>query len=411
MPNRVVVTGLGGISPCGNTAQENWEAMVAGRSGIGPITHFDASEWPVRIAGEVKDFDPVERLGKKLVRRVARFTQFGIVASEEALADAGIEQGQVEPTRLGVYVGSGIAGFGDTVQGAEAYVEQGWRGTTPFLIPNALVNLCGGMIAIRIDAKGPSLAVATACATGNHSIGEAWRVLREGDADVIVAGGSEASVLPLGVASFMVMRALSRHNDEPERASRPFDKNRDGFVMGEGAGILVMETLAHARARGARIYAELTGYALNNDAFHQTLPGGGGAARCMATAIAKAGLSPDEIGYINAHGTSTPANDVNETRALHEVFGDHARSLMVSSTKSVTGHLLGAAGGIEALATVKALAEGVLPPTATWETRDPDCDLDYVPGEARQHQVDHALTNAFGFGGTNASLVFSRFTG
>ncbi len=411
MPHRVVVTGLGGISPCGNTASDTWEAMVAGRSGIGPITHFDASDWPVRIAGEVKGFDPVAHLGKKLVRRMARFTQFGVVASEEALVDAGLAVGEVPPERLGIYVGSGIAGFGDIVEGEQGYAERGWRGVSPFLIPNALVNLCAGMIAIRLQAQGPSLAVATACATGNHSIGEAWRVLRDGDADVVIAGGTEASILPLGVASFMVMRALSRNNDDPAHASRPFDRERDGFVMGEGAGVLTLETLEHARARGARIYAELTSYALNNDAFHQTLPGGGGAERCMAMALKKARLNPADIGYVNAHGTSTPANDVNETRAMKAVFGDHAHRMMVSSTKGVTGHLLGAAGGIEALATVQAIAEGVIPPTATWHTRDPDCDLDYVPGAARDHQVDHALTNAFGFGGTNASLIFSRFTG
>ncbi len=385
--------------------------MIEARSGIGLITHFDASTWPVQIAGEVNDFDAEALLGKKLIRRVARFTQMGICSADEAMADAGLGPGVIDPTRLGVYVGSGIAGFGDIVQGAEAYVERGWRGTTPFLIPNALVNLCAGMIAIRLQAQGPSLAVATACATGNHSIGEAWRVLREGDADVIVAGGAEASNLPLGVASFMVMRALSRRNDDPEGASRPFDRDRDGFVMGEGAGVLVLETLEHAQARGARIYCELTGYALNNDAFHQTQPGGAGAERCMALALDKARLRPEQIGYVNAHGTSTPFNDANETRALHVVFGDHAHELMVSSTKSVTGHLLGAAGGVEAIATVLALHHGVLPPTATWETRDPDCDLDYIPRSARQVQVDHAISNAFGFGGTNATLVFSRFTG
>jgi 3-oxoacyl-[acyl-carrier-protein] synthase II len=411
MPNRVVVTGLGAISPCGNTAPDTWEAMVAGRSGVGPITLFDASGWPVRIAGEVKGFDPVARLGKKLVRRMARFTQFGVVASEEALADAGLAVGDVPPERLGVYVGSGIAGFGDIVQGEQGFAERGWRGVSPFLIPNALVNLCAGMIAIRLQAQGPSLAVSTACATGNHSIGEAWRVLRDGDADVVIAGGTEAAILPLGVTSFMVMRALSKHNDEPELASRPFDLHRDGFVMGEGAGILTLETMDHAVARGARIYAELTGYALNNDAFHQTLPGGGGAERCMATALRKARLNPEEIGYINAHGTSTPANDANETRAIRAAFKDHADQLMVSSTKGVTGHLLGAAGGVEAVATVMAIHQGVIPPTASWRTRDPECDLDYVPVDARDHAVDHALTNAFGFGGTNASLIFSRFTG
>jgi 3-oxoacyl-[acyl-carrier-protein] synthase II len=385
--------------------------MVDGRSGIGPITRFDTTGWPVTIAGEVKDFDPIARLGRRVIRRMARFTQFGVVASEDAMADAGLEIGQLDPTRLGVYVGSGIAGFGDIIEGSERYQARGWRGSSPFLIPKALVNLCTGMIAIQLRAQGPSLAVATACATGNHSIGEAWRVLRDGDADVIVAGGAEASILPMGISSFMVMRALSRNNSDPEYASRPFDRDRDGFVMGEGAGILVLETLDHAKARGARIYAELTGYALNNDAFHQTQPGGGGAQRCMALAIKKARISPDEIGYVNAHGTSTPANDVNETRAIHAVFGHHAHKLMVSSTKGVTGHLLGAAGGIEAIATVRALSDGVIPPTASWRTRDPDCDLDYVPGTARQHQVDHALSNAFGFGGTNASLVFSRFTG
>jgi 3-oxoacyl-[acyl-carrier-protein] synthase II len=327
------------------------------------------------------------------------------------MRDAGLADGGVESERLGVYVGSGIGGIKEIFESAVAFLEHGPRGLSPFFIPKSLTNLAGGQIALRFGARGPSLCVTTACATGNHSIGEAWRTIRSGEAEVILAGGTEASVMPLGLAGFMVMRALSTRNDDPETASRPFDLERDGFVMGEGAAVLALEELEHAKARGAEIYAEVVGYGLTNDAHHVTAPspGGEGAARCMKMALRTAEIAPSDIQYINAHGTSTPANDVNETAAIKAVFGEHASRLAISSTKSLTGHLLGAAGGLEAIATVKAIRLGVIPPTATLQNPDPECDLDYVPRHARKMRIDAAISNAFGFGGTNATLVFRRF--
>ena len=410
MARRVVVTGMGAVSPCGNTMPESWSSMVEARSGVGPITHFDCEGWPVRIAGQVEGFDGVALIGRRAIRRMDLFCQYAVVAADEAVADAGLDWDRGDPDRVGIYLGSGVGGINEIVRGARAFDERGYKGLSPFFIPRALTNLAAGTLAIRYNARGPSLCVTTACATGNHALGEAWRVLRSGEADVILAGGTEAGVVPVSVAGFMVMKALSKRNDDPQAASRPFDADRDGFVIGEGAAVLALETLEHARARGARIYAELVGYGLTNDAFHMTLPGNGGAARCMRQALRVAGLDLDTVDYINAHGTSTQANDVNETRAVREVFGARADALWISSTKGVTGHLLGAAGGLEAIATVKAIHEGVVPPTANWTTRDPECDLDYVPGAARERAVDVALSNSFGFGGTNATLVFRRFT-
>ncbi len=411
MPRRVVVTGLGALSPCGADGASTWRAMVEGRSGIGPITRFDTEGWAVRIAGELDDFDVAAHFSRREARRLDRFTQLALVAADEAVLDARLELPGPCPERVGVYVGSGIGGLNELFSGTRSFLDEGPKGLSAFFLPRLLTNMAGGNLAMRFGARGPSLCVSTACAAGNHSIGEAWRVIRSGEADVLLAGGSEACITPIAVAGFMIMRGLSRRNDDPQTASRPFDVDRDGFVISEGAGILVLEELEHARRRDARIYAELAGYALNNDAHHLTAPpaGGEGAARCMQAALRAAGMQPEEIDYVNAHGTSTAANDVAETRAIKAVFGEHARQLAVSSTKSVTGHLLGAAGGIEAMATVLALHQGLLPPTATLQEPDPACDLDYIPGCARKQQAQAALSNAFGFGGTNACVVFRRF--
>ena len=411
MKRRVVVTGLGAVTPCGNDAASTWSAMKEARSGTARVSRFDASAMPVQIAAEVKDFEAARRIDKKLIRRLDLFAQYAMYAADEALENAGFTPREGGDPRFGVYVGTGIGGLQEIVNGSRLFDASGWRGLSPFFIPRALTNLAGGQIAIRYGAQGPSLCVTTACATGNHAIGEAFRAIQYDDADVILAGGCEAAVSPVGLAGFMVMRALSKRNDEAGTASRPFDKDRDGFVMGEGAGILLLESLEHAQARGANILAEVTGYALNNDAWHDTAPspGGAGAARCMEAALRNAGVAPDAIDYINAHGTSTEQNDVTETEAVKTVFGAHARRLEMSSTKGVTGHLLGAAGGVEAVATVMALHTGVVPPTANLFEPDAACDLDYVPLVARQSNPRYALSNSFGFGGVNAALVFRRF--
>jgi 3-oxoacyl-[acyl-carrier-protein] synthase II len=407
---RVVVTGLGAVSPCGLDAPSTWSGMVEGRSGIGPITRFDATGWSCQVAGQVEGFDGAALCGKRDVRRMDLFMQYAVVAGEEAVRDSGLDPSTWQRERVGVYVGTGIGGLIELASGFDGFAKRGPKGLSPFFIPRSLANLAGGWLAMRLGCEGPNLAMATACASGTHSIGEAWRAIRCGDAEVILAGGAEAPVLPEGVAGFMVMRALTGRSDPPEEACVPFDARRDGFVIGEGAGVLVLEEYEHARARGARIYAELVGYGNNCDAHHLTAPspGGIGASRCMDMALRSARLNPTDVDYVNAHGTSTPANDKAETQAIHTSFGDHARSLMVSSTKAVTGHLLGAAGGVEALATVKALHEQTVPPTATWRERDPDCDLDYVPRDARATRVRAALCNSFGFGGVNACLAFSR---
>ena len=385
--------------------------MVAGRAGTAKVGRWDPSGLPVQIAAEVKGFTPDLRIDKKMIRRLDLFAQYAMYAADEALQDAGIAPSESGDPRLGVYVGTGIGGLQEIVNGSRLFDAQGWKGLSPFFIPRALTNLAGGQIAIRYGAQGPSLCVTTACATGNHAIGEAWRVIRDDDADVVIAGGCEAAITPVGLSGFMVMRALSKRNDDPATASRPFDKGRDGFVMGEGAGILVLEELDHARTRGAKIYAEVIGYGLNNDAFHDTAPspGGAGAARCMQMALRSAKIAATDVDYINAHGTSTPQNDVSETHAVKSVFGEHARQLWVSSTKGVTGHLLGAAGGVESVASVLALKTGIIPPTANLFEPDPECDLDYVPLVARERSVRHVVSNSFGFGGVNATLVFRRF--
>ena len=413
MARRVVVTGLGAVTPCGNDVATTWASMVEARSGTGLVSRFDTSTMPVRIAAEVKGFDVERRIDKKLARRLDLFAQYAMYAADEALAHAGLTPSEEGDPRFGVYVGTGIGGLQEIVNGSRLFDQQGWKGLSPFFIPRALTNLAGGQIAIRYGAQGPALCVTTACATGNHAIGEAWRAIRDDDADVIIAGGCEAAVTPVGLAGFMVMRALSKRNDEPTAASRPFDRDRDGFVMGEGAGILVLEELEHAQARGAVIYGEVVGYALNNDAWHDTAPspGGAGAARCMRAALKSARVNAEDIDYINAHGTSTTQNDTSETAAVKAVFGDHAHRVLVSSTKGVTGHLLGAAGGVEAVASVMALHTGIVAPTANLVNPDPECDLDYVPREAREAKPRLALSNSFGFGGVNATLVFRRFEG
>jgi len=384
--------------------------VIHGRSGIGPITKFDASDWPVRIAGEVRDFDPTATLHPRLVKRLDPYAQFAVVAAAEAVRDAGFGEDEELGDRAGVHVGSGIGGIGEIATSAADFASRGFKALSPFFIPKALTNLATGHIAMRHGARGPSLCISTACATGNHSIGEAMRVIACGDADVVIAGGSEGAVVPLAVGGFMNMRALSKRNDDPTTASRPFDRDRDGFVLSEGAGIVVLEDYEHAKARGARIYCELSGYGLTNDAHHITAPppGHAGAVRCMKMALASARMNPEDVDHLNAHGTSTPANDAAETQATKTVFGAHAHKLMVSSTKSVTGHMLGAAGGIEAVVTAKAIFHGIVPPTATLENADPACDLDYVPKTAREVPIRAAMSNSFGFGGTNASLVFSR---
>lgn len=413
MKRRVVVTGLGAVTPCGNDAASTWAAMRDARSGTARVSKFDASAMPVQIAAEVKEFDAQRRIDKKLTRRLDLFAQYAMYAADEALEHAGYTPREGGDPRFGVYVGTGIGGLQEIVNGSRLFDASGWKGLSPFFIPRALTNLAGGQIAIRYGAQGPSLCVTTACATGNHAIGEAFRAIQYDDADAILAGGCEAAVSPVGLAGFMVMRALSKRNDDAATASRPFDKDRDGFVMGEGAGILLLESLEHAQARGAEILAEITGYALNNDAWHDTAPspGGAGAARCMAAALKNAGIAPEAIDYINAHGTSTEQNDVTETEAVKSVFGAHARRLTMSSTKGVTGHLLGAAGGVESVATVMALRTGIVPPTANLFEPDPACDLDYVPLTARETRPRTALSNSFGFGGVNAALVFRRFEG
>lgn len=414
MSCRVVITGLGTLNPCGLSAGATWRALLAGESGIARITAFDASELAVQIAGEVKGFDPTRCLDDREVRRVGRYAQLAVAACDEALADAGFDRERgpwpLAPA-FSIYVGSGVGGMPELIDGAFTVRDEGARRLSPFFIPRSLVNLAAGLLAIRYAAQGPSLCISTACASGNHSIGEAWRLLRSGEAEVALAGGCESSISPLGVAGFMSMKALSRRNDDPATASRPFDRERDGFVIGEGAGVVVLETLEHAQRRGARIYAELVGYGASTDAFHITAApdSGEGAARAMRAALRSADLQPADVDHINAHGTSTPTNDRVETAAIHAVFGEHARALTVHASKSLTGHLLGAAGGLEAVITALTLHHGVVPATANLRNPDPACDLDYVADGPRACAPRVALSNAFGFGGTNAVLAFQRW--
>jgi 3-oxoacyl-[acyl-carrier-protein] synthase II len=417
--NRVVVTGLGALTPLGNTAEEFWSSLVQGRSGIAPITRFDAAvkdtsgqyRYETRIAGEIRNFDPLKFVDKKEVRRLDLFLQYAIACAAMAVEDAGLDVGKIDGTRFGVLIGSGIGGIQTLLEGERVRLDKGPERVSPFIIPMLIINMASGLVSMRFGARGPNSSVVTACATGNHAIGDAFKIIQRGDADVMIAGGSEAIIIPLTIAGFCAMKAMSTRNDEPEKASRPFDAARDGFVPAEGGGIVVLESLEHARRRDARIYAEAVGYGMTADAHHMTAPDpeGDGASRAMAAALRDGGIDPSQVGYINAHGTSTPYNDKFETMAIKRIFGEHARRLAVSSTKSMTGHLLGAAGGVEAIATVLALYHGTLPPTINYETPDPDCDLDYVPNQARKQDVEVALNNAFGFGGTNAALAFRKF--
>jgi len=406
-----VVTGLGLVSPVGIGVEESWSALLAGKSGIGPITLFDASTFPSRIAGEVKGFDPEKFMDRKEARRNDRFIQLALAASDQAWKDSGLDMATEDPERVGAIVGSGLGGLASIEDWHKVYLEKGVRKIGPFFVPSLIVNLAPGQISLRFGMKGPSFSTVSACATGNHAIGDAMMYIERDMADVIMAGGAEATITPLGTGGFCAARALSERNDAPEKASRPFDKGRDGFVPGEGAGLLVLEEYEHARKRGARIYAELGGYGCSSDAYHITSPApeGEGGQRAMRMALKDAGLAPAAVGYVNAHGTSTPQGDVAECQGITRVFGDHAKTkLMVSSTKSMIGHLLGAAGGAEAVVTVLAIARGVLPPTINVEDQDPECALDVIPNVAREVRVDAAMSNSFGFGGTNAVLLFKR---
>jgi 3-oxoacyl-[acyl-carrier-protein] synthase II len=408
---RVVVTGVGLVSPVGVGAEASWKALLAGQSGIGPITQFDCSTFPTRIAGEVKGFEPADFMDRKEARRNDRFIQFALAAAEMAMRDSGLDMAKEDPDRVGCIVGAGIGGLGTIEENARLFAEKGVRKISPFFIPSLIINLAPGQISLRYGMKGPNFSPVSACATGNHSIGDALLYIERGMADVIVAGGCESTITELGIGGFCAARAMSERNDAPEKASRPFDKDRDGFVAGEGAGILMLEELEHARARGAQIYAELCGYGATADAHHVTSPApeGEGGQRAMRMALRDAGLAPEAVGYVNTHGTSTPQGDVAECQAINKVFGAHARSgLVVSSTKSMTGHLLGAAGGAEAVIAVLALKNDVVPPTINVDSQDPECQLDVVPNVARQKKLGAVMSNSFGFGGTNAVLLFRK---
>jgi 3-oxoacyl-[acyl-carrier-protein] synthase II len=411
---RVVVTGLGAVTDVGNTVPEFWKSLVEGRSGIGPITSFTPTpEWTVNFAGEVRDLHPEKRIDPKSISRMDRFSVFGMCAAEEAVADSGIDFSKGDPYRYGVAIGSGIGGIDTMEVGLRKLIEKGPRTVSPFVVPKLMVNALAGNVSIRFGLKGANIATATACATGSHAIGAAFHMIQRGDADAVVAGGSEGAVTPLCVGSFAAMKALSTRNDAPTKASRPFDRDRDGFVLAEGAGIVVLEELEHAKARGARIYAELLGYGVTGDAFHIAAPDeeGRGARRAMENALRDAEVDRASIGYINAHGTSTPLGDRAEVTAVKALFGEHAGRLAMSSTKSVTGHTLGGAGAIETVATVKAIVEGVLPPTINLDSPDEGFDLNFVPNRAQETKVDFAINNSFGFGGHNTSMVLGRFRG
>ena len=409
---RVVVTGLGAVTPAGNDVTETWSNIVAGRSGIRALDAFDVSEYASRIGGSVRDLDLSLYLTPRDARRMDPFIHYGLVASIQAIEDADLEVTEANAERVGVCIGSGIGGLPGIEKGYANLLNGGPRKVSPFFVPSNIINMVAGNLSIRYGIKGPNYSIVTACSTGAHCIGDAARMIERGDADCMLAGGSEMATSPTGLAGFASARALSTRNDDPEGASRPWDEGRDGFVLADGAGVLVLEALEHAQRRGARIYAEMAGFGMSSDAFHITLPpdDGEGARRCMRLALADAGISPGDIDYINAHGTSTPAGDVIETRAVKEVFGEHAKRLAISSTKSMIGHTLGAAGGIEAIFCVLAIRDGVAPPTINLEDPSPDCDLDYVPNIAREMKIDLALSNSFGFGGTNGSLVFRSFS-
>ncbi|MGB8698316.1 MAG: beta-ketoacyl-ACP synthase II [Thermosynechococcaceae cyanobacterium] len=410
--NRVVVTGLGAITPLGNTVADYWEGLLAGRSGIGPITRFDASRHDCRIAGEVKGFDPVDYMDRKEAKRMDRFAQFAVAASQQALADAALTIDETNATQIGTLIGTGIGGLKVLEDQQEIYLTRGPDRCSPFMIPMMIANMAAGLTAIHVGAKGPNSCTVTACAAGSNAIGDAFRLVQGGYAKAMICGGTEAAVTPLSVAGFAACKALSTsRNDDPTRASRPFDRDRDGFVLGEGVGILILESLDHALKRGARIYAEMVGYGLTCDAYHMTspTPGGEGAARAIELCLKDAGLTPDQVTYINAHGTSTGANDPTETAAIKHALGNNAYRVAISSTKSMTGHLLGGSGGIEAVATVKAMVEGQIPPTINLDNPDPACDLDYVPHHSRTQAIEVALSNSFGFGGHNVTLAFKKY--
>ncbi len=407
---RVVVTGMGMLSPVGNNVKTAWENILAGNSGIGPIEHFDVSDFAVRFGGSVRDFDVTSVMSSKDARKMDTFIHYGIAAAIEAIEDSGLEVTESNAERMGVAIGSGIGGLGTIEKNYEAFEKGGPRKFSPFLIPATIINMISGNLSIRYGFKGPNIALVTACATATHSIGDAARLIEYGDADVMIAGGAEMATTPSGLGGFAAARALSTRNDDPQTASRPWDQERDGFVLSDGAGVIVLEEYEQAKARGATIYAEVTGYGMSGDAYHMTSPseGGEGAARCMNAALKNAAIDPEQVHYINAHGTSTPAGDAAEVAAAKRTFGDHAYKLAMSSTKSMTGHLLGAAGGIEAIFTCLAIRDQVAPPTINIFNPSEDCDLDFVPGEARQMKIDTALSNSFGFGGTNGTLVFRK---
>jgi 3-oxoacyl-[acyl-carrier-protein] synthase II len=411
LSRRVVVTGVGLVSPLGIGTDANWKALCEGQNGIGPITRFDASQHSARIAGEVKGFDPLRFVEKKDVKKMDVFIQLAIAASQFAVEDAHLKITPDIAPRVGVFIASGIGGFSTIEREHRALLEGGPRRISPFFIPASIINLAAGQVSIRFGAKGPNSATCTACSASAHAIGDALEIIRRGRADVMIAGGSEAAITPMGVGGFAAMRALSTRNDDPARASRPFDRDRDGFIMGEGAGVIILEELGFAQRRGAPIYAELVGYGMSADAYHITAPSedGDGGMRVMASAIDDAGVAPDAVDYINAHGTSTPYNDKLETLAIRRLFGEYAPKLAISSTKSMTGHLLGAAGGLEAGITALAIKHQVAPPTINYENPDPECDLDYVPNTKRPMKIEYALSNSFGFGGTNGALLFRRY--
>lgn len=407
---RVVVTGLGIVSPLGNDLASNWDAIVNGRSGIGPITHFDTTGFATTIGGMVRDFDSLQWMPAKDAKKMDPFIHYGVAATLMAMRDAGLEVTEANAERIGTIIGSGIGGLHGIEEQTIRYHEGGPRKISPFYVPSTIINMLPGQITLMTGIKGPNFSAVSACASSNHSIGTAMRMIQYGDADVMIAGGAERGSTPTAVGGFCSMKAMSTRNDDPTRASRPWDRDRDGFVLGDGAGILVLEEYEYAKARGARVYAELVGYGASSDAFHMTAPSenGEGPARCMVSSLKDAGLNPEQVGYLNAHGTSTPLGDVAETLAIKRAFGDAARGLMVSSTKSMTGHLLGAAGGIEAVFAVMALHAGIIPPTINLDVPGEGCDLDYVPNVARERRIDYAMSNGFGFGGTNATLIFGR---
>ncbi len=411
MNNRVVVTGIGVVSPVGTGKEAFWEAVKAGRSGVGRISYFDTSDFSTQIAAEVKDFEAEDYFDRKELRRIDKFIQFAVAGSKIALEDSGLNLEKVDSGKFGVSVGSGIGGIATLEEQHNVLLQKGPRRVTPFLVPMMIANMASGYVSIAFGAKGPNSTLVTACAAATHSLGDAFKTIQRGNAEVMLAGGTEAAITPLSFAGFCAARALSTRNDEPEKASRPFDRDRDGFVMGEGAGVLVLEKLEHALARGAKIYAEVAGFGMSADAYHITAPdpNGDGAARCMLNAVVDAGLETKEIDYINAHGTSTPLNDKLETTAIKRVFGEYAYKIPISSTKSMIGHLLGAAGGVELAAAILAMENGIIPPTINLENPDPDCDLDYVPNVSRKGEIRTALSNSFGFGGTNACIVIKKY--